>query len=296
MICGGLESTTKLRPTEGSWHAFLSNSCVTRTGIRLSTSFFCTRSQYVPGCTPSNSNAPNLRDRVVAIGLTYNIPHLVVALDRGSQSRFRDTRESERNSDFPFTMICFFSEAASSSCPHNWSVACHCVWTSDFGFGASCGNRGPGIPQTPQTSRTVDHSVLVTANRMGASHTGYKSGIVDVNSVYPSNRALRFPSQVKVVSNDPGRRPVFSVGPSYIQLPGRDLASRPVWHRACCLSPYPRHSEKTLHFVTMAHQLAWMEYPAVCCVRPARPCGWCCVWFDLPWFGPAFYSCSADWQ
>ena len=55
------------------------------------------------------------------------------------------------------------------------------------------------------------------------------------------------------------------------------------------------HSEKTLHFVTMAHQLAWMEHPAI----------WLCescaiLWLVLrlvrsPWFGPAFCSCSADW-
>ena len=43
-----------------------------------------------------------------------------------------------------------------------------------------------------------------------------------------------------------------------------------------------------MHFVTMAHQLAWMEHPVIWL------CASCAIlWlvlrgFDLRWFGPAF--------
>jgi hypothetical protein len=52
-ICGGVESTTKLRPTDGSWHAFLSNSCVTRGNqteylILLHSKPICSPSRMLP--------------------------------------------------------------------------------------------------------------------------------------------------------------------------------------------------------------------------------------------------------
>jgi len=55
-----------------------------------------------------------------------------------------------------------------------------------------------------------------------------------------------------------------SVGPpSYIRLPERDLASGSVWHGACFLFVCLWYSEKTVHFLSAAHQLAWMEHPAI---------------------------------
>ena len=66
-----------------------------------------------------------------------------------------------------------------------------------------------------------------------------------------------------MVGNDPEEDPAFSVGPSYIQLPRRDLAFGSVWHCACFLFTCLWYSEKTVHFFTTAHQLAWMEHPAI---------------------------------
>jgi hypothetical protein len=78
-----------------------------------------------------------------------------------------------------------------------------------------------------------------------------------------NNPAVRFPSRVKVVGSDLEEDPFFSDGLPYILLQGRDLASGPVWHSACYPFPCLSHPEKPLRFVTMAHQLAWMEHPAI---------------------------------
>ena len=43
----------------------------------------------------------------------------------------------------------------------------------------------------------------------------------------------------------------------------RDLASGSIWHCACTLFTCIWHPEKTVHLVTAAHQLAWMEHPAI---------------------------------
>ena len=54
-----------------------------------------------------------------------------------------------------------------------------------------------------------------------------------------------------------GRAPLTS------RLPRMDLALAGVWHCACSLFTCLWHSGRTVHFVTMAHQLAWMEHPAI---------------------------------
>jgi hypothetical protein len=59
------------------------------------------------------------------------------------------------------------------------------------------------------------------------------------------------------------KKPVFRRRASCIPLATNDLSSDPVWHYACFLLTCLRYSEKTVHFVTMAHQLAWMEHPAI---------------------------------
>ena len=103
---------------------------------------------------------------------------------------------------------------------------------------------------------------------------------------YTNNSALRFPSRVKVVGNG---RPVFSVGLSYIQLPRKDLASGSVWHRACSRSLV--FGIRRRPCILSQWHISWRGWSIQQsgCVSPAQSCGWCCVWFDLPWFGPVFY-------
>ena len=60
---------------------------------------------------------------------------------------------------------------------------------------------GSGPVRRERASQTAPHACVVAVLE-----------VTGVKSVYTSNRALRFPSQVKVVSNDLGRRPVFRSG------------------------------------------------------------------------------------
>ena len=68
---------------------------------------------------------------------------------------------------------------------------------------------------------------------------------------------------MNVVGNVREEGQFFGRSPSYIRLPRRDLASGSVWHSACSLFIWLWHSEKTVHFVLAAHQLAWMEHPVI---------------------------------
>jgi hypothetical protein len=60
-----------------------------------------------------------------------------------------------------------------------------------------------------------------------------------------------------------GRRPVFRSGPLLYPIAKKGLS---IWLGLALrllLFTYLWHSEKTVHFVTAAHQLAWMEHPAI---------------------------------
>ena len=67
---------------------------------------------------------------------------------------------------------------------------------------------------------------------------------------------------MKVVGNNLEEDP-FLWGSLLHLTADKGLSTWLVWHYACSLFTYLWHSEKTVHFVTTAHQLAWMEHPAI---------------------------------